>query len=153
MNRIEKVRESVDHVLLNMADATERRCGYLHLYGVAQACAMIAMKRKEDPELAIIAGMLHDIYSYSTMDTADHAQKGSVMAKKILQSLNIFTEDEIDTICMAIYNHSSKDIKHSSFDEVLKDADVLQHYLYNPLLEISEQKKSRCENLKLEFAM
>ena len=37
MNRIEKVREAVDAVLLNIADAGERRCGYMHLYGVSQA--------------------------------------------------------------------------------------------------------------------
>ena len=45
MNRIEKVREAVDAVLLNIADAGERRCGYMHLYGVSQACVLIALKR------------------------------------------------------------------------------------------------------------
>ena len=32
MNRIERVREYVDAILLDMSDTTERRCGYLHLY-------------------------------------------------------------------------------------------------------------------------
>lgn len=50
MNRIEKVREYVDNVLLNMTDTKERRCGYLHLYGVSQACTMIALKRNENVE-------------------------------------------------------------------------------------------------------
>lgn len=153
MNRIEKVREYVDDVLLNMSDAKEKRCGYLHLYGVSQACAMIAIKRKENFELATIAGMLHDIYSYSTMDTKDHAHKGSVMANEILRSLNIFSDDEINTICSAIYNHSSKGAKHSSFDEVLIDADVLQHCLYNPLFEIAEHEEARYKSLILEFEM
>ena len=31
--------------------------------------------RRENTELATIAGMLHDIYSYSSMDTNDHAHK------------------------------------------------------------------------------
>ena len=39
-SRIERVRELVDEILLNMSDPTERRCAYLHLYGVAQACAL-----------------------------------------------------------------------------------------------------------------
>mgnify|MGYP000497398458 FL=1 len=52
MNRIEKVREAVDAVLLNIADAGERRCGYMHLYGVSQACVLIALKRNENAELA-----------------------------------------------------------------------------------------------------
>lgn len=43
MNRIEKVREYVDDVLLNISDTAKKRFGYLHLYGVSQNCAMIAM--------------------------------------------------------------------------------------------------------------
>lgn len=153
MNRIEKVREYVDTVLSNVTDAETKRCGYLHLYGVSQACAMIAMKRKENGELAAIAGMLHDIYSYSAMDTKDHAHKGSVMAREILNSLSVFEDHEIDMICSAIYNHSSKGAKHSSFDEVLIDADVMQHCLYNPLFEIAEKEKARFDHLKAEFGL
>lgn len=59
-NRIERLRKYIDDILLNMKDPHERRCGYLHLYGVSQACAMIALKRNQDVELATIAGMLHD---------------------------------------------------------------------------------------------
>jgi HD superfamily phosphodiesterase len=153
MNRIEKVREYVDSVLLHMSDATERRCGYLHLYGVSQACALIALKRKENVELATIAGMLHDIFSYSTMDTKDHARKGAVMAREILTDLLCFTIDEVEMICNAIFNHSSKGMKHSSFDEILIDADVMQHCLYNPMIEIAEHEKQRFESLRTEFGI
>lgn len=69
--RIEKVRELVDEILLNMSDPVEQRCAYLHLYGIAQACALLALKRGEDVELAVIAGMLHDIYSYANMDSQE----------------------------------------------------------------------------------
>ena len=55
MDRIEQVRAAVDEILLNMTDSEERRCAYVHLYGVAQACALLAMKRKENAELAITA--------------------------------------------------------------------------------------------------
>lgn len=153
MNRIESVREYVDKVLLNMTDSEERRCAYVHLYGVAQACAMIATKRKLDLELSVIAGMLHDIYSYSAMDSADHAHKGSNMAIDILVSVGEFSDDEIKKICTAIYNHSDKDIINSEFDEMLKDADVMQHCLYNPLIEIKESEKARFEELKKEFGL
>ncbi|WP_312442005.1 HD domain-containing protein [Lacrimispora sp.] len=153
MNRIEKVREYVDTVLLTMTDTTERRCGYLHLYGVSQACTLIALKRNENAELATIAGMLHDIYSYAAMDTKEHAHKGSIMAREILYDLKVFTENEVDIICSAIYNHSSKGTTHSPFDEVLKDADVLQHCLYNPLFDVLEHEKARYEKLKSEFGL
>ena len=151
MDRIERVREYVDSVLIHISDMVERRCGYLHLYGVSQACALIALRRSENVELATIAGMLHDIYTYSTMDTREHAHKGAVMARDILNSLGCFTGDEIDAICSAIHNHSSKAGKFSAFDEVLIDADVLQHCLYNPLFEIPGHEKQRYENLRVEF--
>ena len=151
MNRVEKVREIIDEILLNMTDDEERRCAYLHLYGVSQACALLSLRRKENVELATIAGMLHDIYSYATMDSQDHAHKGAEMARIILNSLNIFSEDEKNMICTAIYNHSDKSIIHDPLDEILKDADVMQHVLYNPLFDIKKHEEKRFNSLKYEF--
>lgn len=153
IHRIEKVREYVDDVLLHMTDTEERRCAYIHLYGVAQACAMIAQKREENVELAIVAAMLHDIYSYKTMDRCDHAHQGAVMAKEILEELGIFADFEIDLICDAIYKHSDKAETHTAFVEVLIDADVLQHYLYNPFFAVTGHAERRLEKLKKEFGV
>ena len=151
MDRIEKVRIIVDEILLNMIDVEERRCAYLHLYGVAQACAMLALKRKENVELAIIAGMLHDIYSYANSDSNNHAHKGAEMARNILNTLNTFNEEEKDLICEAIRNHSDKSMVHGWLDEILKDADVMQHVLYNPLFDIKEHEQKRFVFLMKEF--
>lgn len=151
MNRIEVLREYIDNILLNMTDAQERRCSYVHLYGVAQCCALIALKRGENAELATMAGMLHDIYSYAKMDTKDHAHKGADLAKEILTSLHITNEDETKVIYDAIYTHSEKGLVHTDFNEILKDADVLQHCLYNPMFEIMPHEKNRYEKLKIEF--
>jgi len=151
VDRIEKVRVIVDEILLNMKDAEERRCAYLHLYGVAQACAMLALKRNENIELAIIAGMLHDIYSYANMDSNNHAHKGAEMARNILNTLNLFNEDEKNLICAAIRNHSDKSMVHGWLDEILKDADVMQHVLYNPLFDIKENEQKRFRFLMKEF--
>ena len=153
MNRIEQVRKTVDNILLDMTDNEERRCAYIHLYGVSQACALIAQKRKINVELAVIAGMLHDISSYATMDSNDHAHKSSVMAKDILKSLDLFSENEIDLIGMTIYNHSDKSTVHNELDELLKDADVMQHILYNPLFEIKPKEQHRFNNLVSEFEL
>ena len=65
-NRLEAVREAVDAILLNCPDPLQVRDGAVHLYGVAQACALIALRRGEDAELAAIAGMLHDLSTYAT---------------------------------------------------------------------------------------
>ncbi len=154
MNRIEILRKYIDEVLLNMTDVEERRHAYLHLYGVAQACTLIALKRGEDAELATMVGMLHDIYSYAKADTKDHAHKGAILAREILASLRITNNDETEMICDAIYTHGEKEATHSDFNEVLKDADVLQQCLYNPTIEIqAPERKNRYERLKREFGI
>lgn len=153
MNRIELVRQQVDAILLGMEDSEERRCGYVHLYGVAQTCALLAKKRGENVELAVIAGMLHDVYSYANMDSTDHAHKGAVMARKMLESLKGFSEEEVETVCTAIYRHSEKEVAHNALDEILKDADVLQHALYNPLFEVKQAEQARYEKLVSELGM
>ena len=154
MNRIEVLRTYIDEVLLNMNDVQERRHGYVHLYGVAQASALIAIKRGQDAELATMTGMLHDIYSYANMDMKDHAHKGAVLTREILESLRITNDDETEIICNAIYTHSDKEAVHSDFNEVLKDADIFQQCLYNPIIEIqAPERKKRFDSLKREFGI
>jgi HD superfamily phosphohydrolase YqeK len=152
-NRIEVLRKYIDNVILNMTDSFERRCAYLHLYGVSQSCALIALRRGEDVELATMAGMLHDFYSYKFMDSKNHAEKGAVLAREVLQELKITTDDETDLICSAIHNHSAKDKSHSAFDEVLIDGDVLQHCIYNITVPVAEHEKARFEKLVKEFGL
>ena len=153
MNRIEKVREKVDDILLHMSDPQERRCAYVHLYGVAQACALLAARRGVEAELAVIAGMLHDLHAYAAMDARDHAPKSAEMARTLLQELGWFREDEIAAVCTAIARHSDKQTVHGPLDEVLKDADVLQHMLYDPLQEGGDSQKSRRARLKEELGL
>lgn len=43
-NRIYRLRAYIDEILLNMNATQEIRCGYLHIYGVSQECAMISLK-------------------------------------------------------------------------------------------------------------
>lgn len=151
MSRLEKLRAYIDQTLLNMEDERERRCAYVHLYGVSQFCALLALKRGQNIELAAMAGMLHDIYTYKKMDSLNHAEKGAVLTRTILNELNITTMEETDLICSAIAHHSDKFGTHSPFEEVLKDADVLQHNLYNPAFPTEEKEKIRYVNLLKEF--
>ena len=153
MNRIEILRDYINKVLLDMTDIKERAIGYVHLYGVSQFCALIALKRGENIELATMIGMLHDIYSYAKMDTKDHAHKGAILAREILASLQITNDDETKAICDAIYTHSEKETAHKGLNEVLIDADVLQHCLYNPTFEILDREKYRFGKLKREFGI
>ena len=151
MDRTERVRLIVDEILREQPDETERRCGFLHLYGVAQACALLALKRGLDAELCTVAGMLHDLWTYKTGDPTDHARRGAPLAREILSGLGCFSEGEMTTICRAISCHSLKHEVHGVYDELLKDADVLQHYLYNTAFEPTANDRARLVALHKEL--
>ena len=138
LTRIDTVRQYVDEMLKACEDSEEARCGYVHLYGVGQACALIALRRGHDrayAELAEIAGMLHDYATYKDNARESHAQRSSVPARDILTQTGEFTPQETDMICQAISRHSDKKQVHEEMDEILKDADVMQHWLRNPVEE------------------
>jgi uncharacterized protein len=155
MSRLEDVRIIVDKILLEQSDLEERRCGYVHLYGVSAICSMLALKRGLDVELCTIAGMLHDIwtYKYKFQYSKEHAKLGSIEARNILNGLNYFNEEEIDTICSSIYSHSLKQDVGNAYEELLKDADVLQHYLYNTSFPVNENEKDRLDRLFYELGI
>jgi uncharacterized protein len=141
MNRLELVRTEIDAVLLNQENVNVRPEGYIHLYGVAQICTMLAIKRKLDVELCTITGMLHDIYTYKIGYVKEHAILGAVEAENLLRDLEVFTDEEIEIIKTAISHHSDKKTKHDKYSELLKDADVLQNSLYNTTPEIKHRKR------------
>ena len=87
MNRLEQVRQRVDGILRGQPDLEERRCGFVHLYGVSQACALLALKRGLDVQLCAVAGMLHDIATYKTDNPAGHDRLGAVEAEHLLGEL------------------------------------------------------------------
>jgi HD superfamily phosphodiesterase len=153
MDRTERVRQVVDNILRAQPDEEERRAGFVHLYGVAQACAQLALKRGLDAELGTIAGMLHDLWTYKTGDPTDHGRRGAPLAREVLSSLDCFAEDEMATICQAIARHSQKGEVHGPYDELLKDADALQHYLYNTLLPPHGRESARLSALRVELGI
>lgn len=151
--RVDTIRNYVDQMLLENTVDEDRRCGYVHLYGVGQAAALLALKRghsKAYAELAQIAGMLHDYISYQGKDGPNHAHECEPVIREILVHTGEFHLDEIEMICQAVYNHSEKQTIGSEFDEILKDADVMQHWLRNPM-EDFWYSKERTKRLIQEF--
>lgn len=150
INRVEVISMIVTEMLEN-TDSDTRRAGYIHLYGVAQAAAAIAQKRGLNAELAQIAGLLHDYYTYKTGERENHAIKGGDMILPILAKTELFTICEMGTISKAVASHSNKDAIDGPYEEVLKDADVIQHILANITRPVKESYKARYEKLKEEF--
>ena len=155
MDRLEKVRQVVDQILHQQPDLEERRCGFVHLYGVAQTCALLALQRELDPQICAVMGMLHDIATYRSGDPTDHAPRGAVEAAAILNDTGQFSQQEIDRICQAISTHSAKHQIDGALAELLKDADVLQHYLYNPALPKKPDPhwRRRYQNIVVELVL
>ena len=153
MDRINTVRQYVDRMIQNRASHDERRNAYVHTYGVAQCCTMIAVKRGLNPELAHISGLLHDLYTYFTGSSLCHAISGADMARTAIRAMNIFTKEEKEIILSAIFYHSDKALIHDPYDELLKDADVLQHFLYDASFRIDYPVIPRLNKVLEEFGL
>ena len=128
-NRIDSVREYVNNIFDNIENAEDKRIAYIHSYGVSHCCALLAVKRGLDLELATIIGLLHDVYRFKTGISDYHGQNGAEMVRVTFKySLNnLFSDDEQTIIKSAIYHHSDKNHLHDEYDELLKDSDVYQH--------------------------
>ena len=137
--RLDGARNIIDPIIGGIADERSKRGAYVHLYGVGLMASLLALKRghsREIAELAEIAGMLHDLLTYvdRSEDTDDHAHACADYAKeRVLPRLKGFTADELEMIYSGIYNHSDKSTVGHWFDEIIKDADAVQHTLRNPM--------------------
>ena len=153
MSRIKELQKQVHKILKDMDENQKRANAIAHLHGVSLAAVMIAKKRGEDPELAAMAGLLHDLYAYKSGSYDDHAHKGAECARQVLEELGITEKDETDIICSAIWHHDNKDQIDSPMDEILKDADVIHHCLGDPTKEVKEHEKARYARLCQEFGL
>lgn len=150
MNRIEVVK-GIAGKIIEATLPKDRQAACIHLYGVAQACALLALRRGQDVELAVTAGLLHDLHTYRTGNPADHAHQGAALARELLSPTGLFTPDEIEKISAANYAHSDKAARHNPFTEVLVDADVLQHCLFTPTQPPALQEAERFRHLCAEL--
>jgi uncharacterized protein len=146
-NRLEILRNKID----NLIKHDDIRMCISHMYGVARFCTLLAMKRNMDVELATTCGMLHDIFYMTGGSPDNHAVDGAKQAEKILKSMNLYSNDEIRLITTAISRHSEKNVIHEPYDELLKDADVMDHCFYNADFPIAEREMGRYKSLLKEF--
>ena len=153
MSRIKELQKQVYGVLEKMEDGDKRLKAIAHLHGVALAAAVLAKKRGENAELATMAGLLHDLYAYRSGSYDDHARLGAEYARKLLEKLAITTPEETDVICAAIGHHDSKAEVNGPMDEILKDADVLDHSLSDPTKEVKAHEAARYAKLCEELGM
>ena len=153
MSRIKELQKKVHKILEKIDGKDQRARAVAHLDGVSLAAVMIAKKRGENPELAAMAGLLHDLYAYKSGSYDNHAHLGAKYARKLLDKMHLTAPEETDMICSAIRHHGDKEKVHAPLDEVLKDADVIHHCLADPTKEMKEQERERYTRLCEEFGM
>ena len=148
--RLEKLRDEIDRLIMEHQPYNARYF-ITHLYAVSEYCALLAVRRGLDPELAATSGMLHDIYQVTAGTIEEHAIKGAVEAERILRSMNAYSDEEIAVITTAISKHSKKRKFHGEYDELLKDADVMSHCFYNTDFHVIEKDAARFELILKEL--
>ncbi len=153
MSRLKELRTYVDKKLNKIEDEDKRISATAHLYGVSLAAQILAKKRGLDPELAAMAGMLHDLHAYKSGSYEDHAHLGAELAKKILEKLERTTSEENDIICSAIYHHDDKAVIDGPMDELLKDADVMDHCFKDVSKPVKEKELKRYDALCAELGI
>ena len=150
MDRVLKVMSAVNHHFEKEKNIASKSLlnEMMHTYGAGYLSAAIASARGLNMELAFITGILHDIgkLKKDTDSGISHNVEGAKIAKEILTNLNSFTHDEIEIICQAICNHPNKKVIDTEYDEVIKDADVIEKLF----IERKKYKNKRYKRRRLE---
>ncbi len=153
MSRLKDLRKYIDNELNSLEDDDKRISATAHLYGVSLAASILAKKRELDSELASMAAMLHDLHAYKSGFYDDHAHLGADLARSILDKLELTTSEETDIICSAIYHHDDKAAIDSPMDELLKDADVIDHCFKDSSKPVKEKEQVRYDALCKELGL
>jgi uncharacterized protein len=152
MHRLIELKNEIDFHL-DDAGCEEKSIAIGHLYGVSELCVLLALRRGADTVICAACGLLHDLWTYKKGDSSNHAHHSAKLAVQILEDIRLFEDYEIKTISEAIKNHSNKGEEHDIYSEILKDADVLHHYILNPEMKFTRSKAQRIKTSMRELGI
>lgn len=129
----------------------------VHMASCARLGHLMALARDVDPELASCACAVHDYGRIITGKQKGHAEAGYLPVREFLKETGLFSGEEIETIALAVKNHSKKAEVGTPIEEIVKDADVIDFYQYGFGFEREEQEL-RYKNMldsegKLKFSL
>ncbi|MEG1724823.1 MAG: HD domain-containing protein [Anaerovoracaceae bacterium] len=117
----------------------------LHMASSARMAWILALEMDVDPELPACAATVHDFGRILTGKQMNHAEAGFEPVKKFLKGTNLFVDEEIEVISLAVKNHSKKTEVGTYIEEIVKDADVIDCYQYGIPFD-REEKRIRYQN-------
>ena len=151
-NRTQILRNKINNILNSVADEKHRNSFCMHLYGVSNFAALLAARRGLNEELAYIAGLMHDISLLNSNDYENHCKNSAQMTKDILIEVKLFSENEITIITDAILFHTDFEVYSDSlYNEILKDADIIQPFFNDIPNPAWQPAKPRLEKVMIEL--
>lgn len=108
--------------------------GIAHLAYSACIGAILARKRGQNMDLAQTAGYLHDVWlhlhaPYDEATVKLHAHEGALLAERFMREMGEYTDGEIAVVARMIENHDFTGQTDDPMSEIMKDSDMLSHYL------------------------
>jgi uncharacterized protein len=149
MNRVYKLQTKLLKLIRSQDKSQKRdeplKWEILHSASCARLAWVLALERGADPELCAAAAAVHDFGRIVTGRQKDHAETGYLPVQDFLRGTDLFTEEEVSTIALAVKNHSGKTEIGTAIEEIVKDADVIDCCQYGMPFDRPE-KKTRYEN-------
>ncbi|SFM30275.1 CHAP domain-containing protein [Paenibacillus sp. 1_12] len=149
--RLESIKVLVHEMLLSIECMVNRQEATVHLYGVSIFASMLAMKRGQNPELATITGLLRDYYVFKTGINEFPGPNSAEAVRTIIRDTGMFTEEEQITVLRSIFYQNDSSRNHDPYEEILKDANVLQLYFQNTGHRLPELDINRLRNVLNEL--
>lgn len=151
--RLDSVRILVQEMIMSMDSEVRKQEACVHLYGVSTFASMLAMKRGQNQEIAAIAGLLHGYYFYKTGINEFPGPNSAEAVRPLLRDMNIFTKEEQIAILQAVFYQEDRSSTQGHYEEIIKDAYLLQLYFQNMGRSIHQQDAGRLRNALRELAI
>ncbi|KRF20241.1 hypothetical protein ASG93_31270 [Paenibacillus sp. Soil787] len=145
--RFESIKILVDELLFSIESMVNRHEATVYLYGVSTFASMLAMKRGQSPELAAIAGLLHDYYVFKTGIAEFPGPNSAEAVRVIIRDIGMFTEEEQITILRSIFYQDDSSRSHDTYEEIVKDAIILQLYFQSTVRKLPRMDVNRLRNV------